>query len=72
MNHAKFSTSPRLQRVHELLKSGEHSTMAICLDAKVCAVSTVIAELRENGASIDCRRVDRIFYYKMTRRVPQH
>lgn len=56
MNSSTMS-SKRLQRVHELLKSGEElSTMQIIQRGQVCAVNSIVAELRENGLSITCRR----------------
>jgi len=55
---AKLETSDRLQRVLRLLIDERHrwlTTRTILRRAGVCAVNTVIAELRENGAEIDCR-----------------
>ena len=68
MNYAQLSHSPRLQRVHELLRQGgEHSTLEICIRAEVCAVSAIVAEvcavsaivaeLRAQGADIRCRQI---------------
>ena len=71
MRAAKLANSPRLQRVHELLKSGkEYSTKEIMLLADVCAVNSCIAELRANGSEIDCRQSvslsgKRIWLYKI-------
>lgn len=56
MKAAKL-TSPRLQRVLTLLKDGRpHTTREIVRKARVCAVNSCIAELRENGAEIICTR----------------
>jgi hypothetical protein len=55
---AKLETSPRLQRVLKLLDENDHrwlTTRMIMRRCSVCAVNTVIAELRENGAVIDCK-----------------
>ena len=77
MHAARLSHSPRLQRVHALLEDGqEHSTLDIVQQAGVCAVNAAVAELRANGASIDCRQTrsmggSRIFLYRMLRPVPE-
>lgn len=58
INYGKIETSPRLQRVHLLLSDGHwHSTREIMRAADVCAVNTVIAELRANGYDIMTRCV---------------
>jgi hypothetical protein len=73
MNHARFATSARLKRVHKVLADGRwHSTWEIMTRGKVCAVSAVIAELRANGARIECeQRIgnegQRVWYYRMTK-----
>ena len=57
MHAARLADSPRLQRVLEVLSDGrEHSTLEISQQARVCAVNSCIAELRENGKSISCRQ----------------
>lgn len=67
MHHARIENSPRLQRVAALLEDGRwHSTLDIMIGAGVCAVNSCIAELRENGLEIACRRVGRErFEYRM-------
>lgn len=64
MNSASIERSARLKRVRDLLKDGkEYSTYQIIQKTKVCAVSAVISELRENDCDIRCqRRGDRWFY----------
>ena len=55
---AKLATSDRLQRVLTLLLEERHrwlTTRTIIRRAGVCAVNAVIAELRENGADIECK-----------------
>lgn len=74
MHHAALENSPRLQRVHDLLKDGqERSTLDIGLNAAVCAVSAIVSELRANGAEIDCRREETptgpVWFYRMTKPV---
>ena len=62
MHAAKISESPRLQRVQQLLSDGKwHGTRDIVLAADVCAVNSVIAELRAvpNELNIETRCVGR-------------
>lgn len=55
---ARLSSSDRLQRLLEYLRDGkEHTTLNIVLGANICAVNSAVAELRENGYLINCRRV---------------
>ncbi len=57
MHAARISSSPRLQRAHAFLSDGmEHSTLDIVTGAQVCAVNSVISELRANGYYIECRQ----------------
>ena len=71
MHCASLDSSPRLQRVLELLLDGrEHSTAEIVWGANVCAVNSCIAELRENGFRISCGRVlcessERVWAYRL-------
>ena len=72
MHAARLDNSPRLQRVHDLLKDGiERSTLDIVNAAHVCAVNSCVAELRANGFYIECRQVrdrltgERIWLYRM-------
>lgn len=64
MNAAQLTKSARLQRVRNVLMDGmKHTTLDLIEKAHVCAVNSIIAELRENGMQIDCQRVgDRWFY----------
>jgi len=63
---AKLSTSSRLKRVDKLLSDGrEYSTREIIAHADVCAVNSVITELRHNGRNITCRREGQHWYYTM-------
>jgi hypothetical protein len=64
MKAANFEKSDRLQRVFKLLRrGGEYTTLDIVTKAQVCAVNSIIAELRQNGYNISCqRRGDRWFY----------
>jgi hypothetical protein len=66
MKAAKLDRSARLQRVHELLKTGrEFSTMEIVLGANVMAVSAAVSELRAQGKLIHCQRRADVWYYRM-------
>lgn len=64
MNAASIDKSDRLARVYKLLsQGGEFSTLDIIKQANVCAVNSIVAELRQNGFDIDCqRRSDKWFY----------
>ena len=77
MHAAKLERSPRLSRVYRLLSDGaEHSTRDIRDRADVCAVSSIISELRDNGADIRCRLIvrhstgERFYLYRLVRPVP--
>ncbi len=72
MHAASLMRSKRLQRVHRVLSDGkEHSTRDLMWAADVCAVSTIVGELRENGCEIDCRQVHTesgpIWLYRMSK-----
>ena len=64
---AQLSKSDRLQKVLKYLKdsSKERSTMDIIKAVNVCAVNSIISELRDNGIAIDCRRDGRKWLYKL-------
>ena len=56
IHYAKIEESDRLRRVHQLLcDGGWHGTWDIMQSAEVCAVNTVMAELRANGFAIETR-----------------
>jgi hypothetical protein len=58
IHSAKIENSPRLQRVHQLLSDGRwHSTREISRGADVCAVNSIITELRANNYDIVSRCV---------------
>jgi hypothetical protein len=65
MNAARIEKSERLQRVDFLLSDGlEYSTLDICIKANVCAVNSIISELRQNGRRILCERRGDIWLYR--------
>ncbi|MCZ4258646.1 hypothetical protein O4H53_24155 [Sulfitobacter sp. G21635-S1] len=71
MHHGRLSSSPRLQRALRALQAanGEISTRELAERAEICAVNSTIAELRANGAEINCRQEvkdgKRRFYYTL-------
>ena len=66
MNSASIERSARLQRVRKLLlDKKEHSTYDIVQKTKVCAVNSIISELRDNGLDITCQRRGDRWYYRM-------
>ena len=71
MNAANPKKSQRLKRVLSVLNDGcEHSTRDLIHAAEVCAVNSIIAELRCNGHDIECRRVEDIWYYRLIGQPP--
>lgn len=63
---ARVGSSPRLKRVLRLLSmGGEYSTRDIVFQAHVMAVSSCIAELRQNGVAIVSRVQGRLWYYRL-------
>lgn len=65
MHAARIEHSDRLRRVAELLADGaEHSTLGIVREAGVCAVNSIVAELRQNGWEITCARRGGIWFYQ--------
>lgn len=64
LHAARLESSPRLQRVADLLADGrEHTTMEIIQAAGVCDVNSIVAELRSNGFEIFCRRCGDVWVY---------
>ncbi len=72
--HAADLSSPRLQRVLQLMADGRpRSTRTIVRGARIVAVNAAIAELRHHGAEITCiqkpnpRGRGRVWVYQMTK-----
>lgn len=66
MNHANIESSDRLQRVAQVLaQGGEFSTLDIIKKANVCAVNSIVSELRQNGYDISCERRGEKWFYRM-------
>ena len=71
MHAARLNHSERLQSVLAVLADGEeHSTLDIIHEAGVCAVNSIVAELRANGRRIECRQTrgpggGRIWLYQL-------
>jgi hypothetical protein len=58
VNHASIAKSDRLQRVLRVLQEGRpFTTMEIIQYAGVCAVNSIISELRANGIRVRCDRL---------------
>ena len=68
MNAARLGHSDRLQRVKRFLSDHKpHSTLEIVKKANVCAVNSIVSELRANGLPIQCQRRGDLWYYRMER-----
>ena len=66
MHAARINHSERLQRVLAVLSDGgEHTTFEIIQSAGVCAVNSIVAELRANGYRITCRRQGDRWWYRL-------
>jgi hypothetical protein len=66
-SHAATCHSSRLRRVLAVLTDGRwHSTRDLMETAVVCAVNSIIHELRVNGYGIECERRGGVFYYRRT------
>lgn len=66
MNAADIEKSDRLKRVIRVLeRHTELSTLRIIQMADVCAVNSIIAELRQNGYQISCQRRGKIWFYRL-------
>lgn len=62
---ARIDHSDRRRRVAELLADGEeHTTLEIIARAQVCAVNSIVDELRGNGRVIECTRRGNVWYYR--------
>ncbi len=67
MHAATLGSSERLQRVDALLADGRpHTTQEIIIAAQVCAVNSIVSELRANGRRITCRRIGSRWVYQRT------
>lgn len=73
MHAAKLETSPRLRRALTVLEGrrGEWiGTRTLIREARICAVNSVIAELRVNGCVIECEQrkhgKERRWVYRLT------
>lgn len=60
MNAANLKKSKRLKRVMRVLRrGGMYTTRELIRQAHVCAVNSIISELRANGYRIGCKRISR-------------
>lgn len=56
MNAAKLSKSERLSRVMKVLRGGgAYTTRDLIRRANVCAVNSIISEIRANGYRVGCK-----------------
>lgn len=70
MNAASIEKSARLGRVLDLLsQGGEFTTLDIIKQANVCAVNSIIAEIRQNGYDINCQRRGDKWFYRLEKNV---
>ena len=68
MHSATLEKSDRLQRVYNRLMEGPATTMELIRDAGVCAVNSIISELRNNGIGIDCECLRKgVYQYRLRR-----
>ena len=66
MKAAKLTRSDRLQRVLAVLMDyRRHTTRDIIRNAHVCAVNSIISELRSNGVPILCERKGNKWFYEL-------
>lgn len=66
IRYARLTNSPRQQRVLRVLSDGsEHSTRDLIVQADVCAVNSIVAELRANGIPIASRCQKRVWFYRL-------
>lgn len=66
MHAARLHGSFRLARVLAVLRDGaEHTTFDLIHAAHVCAVNSIIAELRSNGFDIRCERRGDVWFYRL-------
>jgi hypothetical protein len=69
MNAASIEKSKRLGRVLDLLsQGGDFSTLDIIKQANVCAVNSIVAELRQNGFDINCQRRGEKWFYRLEKK----
>ena len=67
VNAAQLTRSDRLKRVKVFLSDHRpHSTLEIVKKARVCAVNSIVAELRANGIDIECQRRGDRWYYTLS------
>lgn len=64
MHAARIEHSDRLRRVYALLRDGRpRTTLDIVREAGVCAVNSIVAELRANGVDVVCQRAGNLWWY---------
>ena len=66
MHFARLESSPRLKRALDVLKDRKtHTTLDLIQKASVCAVNSIVSELRMNGHDIICKRKGDVWEYRL-------
>ena len=66
MNFADATKSKRLQDVLKVLKDKKrHSTLELIQTTGRCAINSIVAEIRQNGYKVECKREGNAWYYKL-------
>jgi len=72
MHFATLEKSQRLQRVLDVLRDGKtHTTRDLIRKAQVCAVNSIVAEIRANGIQVDCRRSGDVWWYCIAEQIAE-
>ena len=72
MHFATLEKSQRLQRVLAVLRDGKtHTTRDLIIKAQVCAVNSIVAEIRANGIQVDCRRSGDVWLYCIAEQIAE-
>ena len=68
MHAADPKKSERMKRFLKVLKrGGAYTTLQLQKQARVCAVNSIAAELRQRGKNIICTRKNGLYYYMLAR-----
>lgn len=74
MNAAKVGKSKRLQAVLRCLRDGAKTTRQLLAESGMCAINSIVAELRANGYVIRCSFRERtesgqsVYLYRLIRK----
>lgn len=68
MHAAKVESSARLTRVLRALKRKKKlSTRELIQRTDLCAINSIVSELRQNGYQIKCTREGMVWFYELER-----